>query len=83
MGLGAEIDDKGNTPILSNLKDDVICSICHSVFEVYFNTLSEITIKFEDPVIVTCCGAHFCEACLKDARKSFKNCILCRENGYA
>ena len=34
MGIEAEIYDKENNPILTSLKDDIICPICCAVLEV-------------------------------------------------
>jgi len=69
MGIEAEIYDKENNPILSGLKDDIICPICCAVLQ--------------NPMMLVCCGGHLCLSCLKDVRKSnFKDCPLCRKTGY-
>ena len=34
MGIEAEIYDKKNNPILTDLKDDIICPICCAVLQV-------------------------------------------------
>ena len=34
-------------------------------------------------MLLDCCSGHICSSCLKDVRKTFQSCPLCRKSGYS
>jgi len=47
MGFDAEIDNSERNSVVENLKDEVKCSICCSIFEVLFLTVLPINCLLE------------------------------------
>ena len=48
--------------------DDLTCSICLCVFR--------------DPHLTSCCGKHYCEACVSRVKSDRKPCPLCKEKHF-
>ncbi|CBY37773.1 unnamed protein product [Oikopleura dioica] len=65
MGFDAEIDNSERNSVVENLKDEVQCSICCSIFE--------------DPMKLDCCDGHLCKKCYESVKEQFQNCPLCRK----
>ena len=53
---------------LESLPEDLTCSICLSAFA--------------RPHLVSCCGHHFCEACIAQVKREGRACPMCRELGF-
>ena len=45
---------------------DFICPVCLSILQ--------------EPFLTTCCGGHFCEACIQKVKKQLKECPLCKKS---
>ncbi|XP_065901684.1 TNF receptor-associated factor 6-like [Dysidea avara] len=50
---------------VSSPSKDYECSICLSILR--------------DPYLTTCCGSHFCKACVEGVKRGDNQCPLCRE----
>ena len=46
--------------------DSLTCPICH--------------LPFRDPHLLSCCGANFCESCIKRVKEAGKPCPLCKQS---
>ncbi|CAG5110899.1 Oidioi.mRNA.OKI2018_I69.chr2.g5247.t1.cds [Oikopleura dioica] len=68
MGFDALIDNSERSSVVENLKDEINCSICCSIFE--------------DPMKLDCCDGHLCKICFNDVKKKFQNCPLCRKTNF-
>ncbi|CBY37233.1 unnamed protein product [Oikopleura dioica] len=68
MGFDAEIDNSERNSVVENLKDEIQCSICCSIFE--------------EPMKLDCCDGHICKKCFESVKKKFQNCPLCRKANF-
>ncbi|CBY24687.1 unnamed protein product [Oikopleura dioica] len=68
MGFEAEIDNSERNGVVDNLQEEIICSICCSIFE--------------DPMRLDCCDGHFCKECFNNVKKNSRDCPLCRTGNF-
>lgn len=63
-----DLEEEEDYDFVEPLLDEHNCSVCLDVLK--------------EPHLTTCCGRHFCRACLQRVVEDGKPCPLCKEDGF-